>query len=153
VLQHYGLPASRLELGLSEAILMDQDRATFQSLQDLKALGVYLSVDNFGAGYAPLGYLSRHSLDELKIDRSFILDCDRNENSARLVVAIIAMARSLGLGVVAEGVETEDQYRFLIGNGVDVIQGYLFGAPVPAAGLQPMLAPWHFVEQVQSIQG
>jgi diguanylate cyclase (GGDEF)-like protein len=152
ILEEYGLPASRLELGLSEAILVDQDRDTVQCLQEFKTLGVWLSVDNFGTGYAPLGYLSRCPLDELRIDCSFVADCDTNENSASLVLAIIAMARSLGLGIVAEGVETEDQYRFLIKNGVDVIQGYLFGAPVPASGLQPMLAPWHFVEQLQGIQ-
>jgi EAL domain-containing protein (putative c-di-GMP-specific phosphodiesterase class I) len=152
VLQQFELQASRLELGLSEAILMDQDRNTFQGLSDLKALGIHLSVDNFGTSYAPLAYLSRHSLDELKIDRSFVIDCDRNENSARLVVAIIAMARSLGLAVVAEGVETEEQCRFLINHGIEVIQGFLFGAAVPAAELPAILAPWHFVEQVQAIQ-
>jgi EAL domain-containing protein (putative c-di-GMP-specific phosphodiesterase class I) len=132
---------------------MDEDRSTVQSLRDLKALGVYLSVDDFGTGYATLGYLSRYSLDELKIDRSFVLDCDSNENRGKLVVAIISMARSLGLGIVAEGVETEEQYRFLINNGAEAVQGYLFSKPVPAPELKKMLAPWHFVEQVQRIQG
>ncbi|MCP5130828.1 MAG: EAL domain-containing protein [Pseudomonadales bacterium] len=153
ILQQYGLQAARLELGLSEDVLMDRDRSTHESLKDLKALGVYLSVDDFGTRYAPLSYLSRYSLDELKIDRSFVLDCDSNEASARLVVAIIAMARSLGLGVVAEGVETEDQYRFLIDKGASVMQGYLFTRPVTAGELQKMLAPWHFLQQVQNIQG
>ena len=152
ILQQFGLSPSRLELGLSEAILLDDDRNTFETLKDLKAMGVHLAVDNFGASYAPLGYLSRHALDELKIDRSFSLDCDRNERNGRLVLAIIAMARSLGLGLVAEGVESEAQCRFLIRGGVQVVQGYLFGAPVPAAKLAPLLAPWHFVEQVQAIQ-
>jgi len=153
VLLEHGLEASRLELGLSESILMDEDRTTYQSLLDLKALGVYLSVDDFGIGDSPLTYLSRYALDELKIDRSFVLDCHTSDNSARLVIAIIAMARSLGLGIVAEGVETEEQYRFLINNGAEVVQGYLFSRPVSAAELEGMLAPWHFVEQVQSIQG
>jgi EAL domain-containing protein (putative c-di-GMP-specific phosphodiesterase class I) len=153
VLKQFELPASRLELGLSEGILMDEDRTTYQSLRDLKALGVYLSVDDFGTGYATLGYLSRYELDELKIDRSFVLDCVNNENRGKLVLAIISMARSLGLGIVAEGVETEEQYRFLIDNGAEVVQGYLFSKPVTAGELKRMLAPWHFVEQVQSIQG
>ncbi|MCB1698151.1 MAG: EAL domain-containing protein [Halioglobus sp.] len=152
ILQQHGLPASRLELGLSEDILMDQDRDTNQSLRELKALGVHLSVDDFGTRYAPLSYLSHFSLDELKIDRSFVVDCDRNDNNARLVIAIISMASSLGLGVVAEGVETEEQYRFLIDKGATVIQGYLFSKPVPAAELQQMLAPWHFMAQLQRIQ-
>ena len=153
VLKQYELPASRLELGLSEGILMDEDRSTYQSLRDLKALGVYLSVDDFGTGFATLSYLSRYELDELKIDRSFVLDCDNNDSRGKLVVAIISMARSLGLGIVAEGVETEEQYRFLINNGAEVVQGYLFSRPVPAPELKRMLAPWHFVEQVQRIQG
>ncbi len=151
VLQQFGLSASRLEFGLSEDLLMDQDSNTYQNLQDLKALGVYFSVDDFGVCYAPLSYLSRYSLDELRIDRSFVLYCDKNASAARLVKAIIAMAQSLGLGIVAEGVETEEQYRFLINSGAAVIQGYLFSKPVPAAELQPMLEPWHFVEQVQGI--
>lgn len=152
VLAQYELPASRLELGLSEAILTDQDRSTFQSLRDLEALGVYLSIDDFGTGNASLSYFSRYSLNELKIDRSFVQECDRNAKSARLVVAIVAMARSLQLGIVAEGVETESQYRFLVNNGAEVVQGYLFAKPVPANELRRMLAPWHFVKQVQGIQ-
>ncbi len=152
LLQRFALAPARLELGLTEAILTDEDRHTFESLKELKAMGIHLSVDNFGTGCSPLGYLSRHAIDELKIDRSFTLDCDRNEQNARLVIAIIALARSLGLGVVAEGVETEAQCRFLIRNGVQVVQGHLFGAPVAAGNLEPLLAPWHFVDQVQAIQ-
>lgn len=153
VLLEHDLEASRLELGLSESILIDEDRGTYQSLRDLKSLGIYLSVDDFGIGYSPLSYLSRYALDELKIDRSFVLDCHTNDRSAKLVVAIISMARSLGLGIVAEGVETEEQYRFLIDKGAEVVQGYLFSRPVGSAELEGMLAPWHFVEQVQRIQG
>jgi predicted signal transduction protein with EAL and GGDEF domain len=152
LLQQFALAPARLEFGLTEAILTDEERSTFESLKELKAMGVHLSVDNFGTDYSPLGYLSRHAIDELKIDRSFTLDCDRNDKNARLVIAIIAMARSLGLGVVAEGVETEAQCRFLIRNGVQVVQGYLFGAPVAAGTLEALLAPWHFVDQVQAIQ-
>lgn len=152
-LEQYQLPASRLELGLSEDILISEDRDIHENLRDLKTIGVYLSVDDFGTRYAPLNYLSRYSLDEIKIDRSFVLDCARNDNSARLVSAIIATARSLGLGVVAEGVETEEQFRFLIEKGASAMQGYLFSKPVPAAELRTMLAPWHFLQLVQRIQG
>jgi len=152
ILEQHELPASRLELGLSENILMDEDRTVNEILQDLRELGVYLSVDNFGKSFAPLGYLSRCALDELRIDRSFISDCDSNDSRARLVKAIIAMARSLELGIVAEGVETAEQYRFLIDNGADVMQGYLFSKPVPAEELQTILAPWHFVQQLQELQ-
>ena len=82
----------------------------------------------------------------------FVLECDSNDNRAKLVKAIIAMARSLELGIVAEGVETAEQYRFLIDNGADVMQGYLFSKPVPAEELQTILAPWHFVQQLQELQ-
>ena len=153
VLDQHGLAASRLELGLTESIMMENHPAITQALQELRELGVRLSVDDFGMGYSPLTYLSRHALDELKIDRTFVADCDSNENSARLVTAIVAMAQRLELGIVAEGVETEEQYRFLVESGAKVIQGYLFSKPVPAAELKRVLAPWHFLEQVQNIQG
>ena len=153
VLDQHGLAAARLELGLTESIMMENSPATTQALQELRELGVRLSVDDFGMGYSPLTYLSRHALDELKIDRTFVADCDSNENSARLVTAIVAMAQCLELGIVAEGVETEEQYRFLVESGAKVIQGYLFSKPVPAAELKRVLAPWHFLEQVQNIQG
>jgi len=149
VLQETGLPAAMLELGLSEGILMNNDSRTVQALQELREMGVYLSVDDFGASPAPLGYLSRNPMDELKIDRSFVLDCDTREESAKLVQAIIAMAGSLELNLVAEGVENEKQCNFLYQNGARVIQGYLFSKPVPAAELKPLLVPWHFMEQVQ----
>lgn len=153
VLEQHGLPASRLELGLSEDLLIGDDREVHQNLRDLKTIGVYLSVDDFGTRHAPLSYLSRYSLDELKIDRSFVLDCANNERSAGLVSAIIAIANSLELGIVAEGVETEEQFRFLVDKGATAMQGYLFSRPVTAAELQNMLAPWHFLRQVQAIQG
>ena len=152
ILEQHELPASRLEMGLSENILMDEDPTTSEILQELRTLGVYLSVDDFGTSFAPLGYLSRCALDELRIDRSFVCDCDSNDNRARLVKAIIAMARSLELGIVAEGVETAEQYRFLIDNGADVMQGYLFSKAVPPEELQTILAPWHFVQQLQELQ-
>lgn len=152
VLQEADLPASMLELGLSEGILVENDRGTSKALQELQEMGVYLSVDNFGTSYSPLNYISRQPLDELKIDRSFILDCDKREASARLVSAIIAMARSLDLRMVAEGVETENQYQFLSDNGARVMQGYLFSEPVPAAELKQLLVvPWHFMTQIQRI--
>jgi diguanylate cyclase (GGDEF)-like protein len=152
VLLQTDLPPSMLELGLSERILMDNDKSTINSLQELRELGVYLSVDNFGTSYAPLGYLGRCPLDELKIDRSFVVDCDIHEENARLVKAIISMAKSLDLRMVAEGVETEGEYQFLINNGTRVVQGYLFSKPVPAEELKRQLVvPWHFMTQIQRI--
>ena len=92
---------------------MDGTEAVIRSFKSLKDLGVQLSIDDFGTGYSSLSYLSRFPLDELKIDRSFVIDFDKSENDASLVIAIIAMANSMRLKLVAEGVETHDQYRFL----------------------------------------
>jgi EAL domain-containing protein (putative c-di-GMP-specific phosphodiesterase class I) len=139
-----------LELGLSEAVLMDHDSIALKFLQELKEIGVYLSLENFGTGHAPIGYLSRHPLDEIKIDRSFVADCDKRKSAASLVKAIIAMAKSLELRTVAEGVETEGEYRFLADNGVSVMRGYLFSKPITAAELQQLLVvPWHYMAQLQ----
>jgi len=129
---------------------MDNDSNVLKFLQELKDTGVYLSLENFGTNHAPISYLSRHPLDEIKIDRSFVLDCDKRKDAARLVKAIIAMAKSLNLRTVAEGVETEGEYQFLAGNGVSIMRGYLFSRPVPAADLQQLLVvPWHFMTQIQ----
>ena len=153
VLQETGLDPAKLELELTEGVVMADAGATLQSLTQLKDMGVSLSIDDFGTGYSSLSYLSRFPLDELKIDRSFVIEYDKSDNDASLVIAIIAMARSLNLRLVAEGVETSEQYEFLTSNGAHVIQGYLFSKPVPADELQPLLAPWHFMEQVQSMAG
>jgi EAL domain-containing protein (putative c-di-GMP-specific phosphodiesterase class I) len=150
VLLAANLSPSILELGLAEVILMDNDSDIFKFLQELKETGVYLSLDNFGTNHAPISYLGRYPLDEIKIDRSFVLNCDTRKDAAKLVKAIIAMARSLNVDTVAEGVETAGQYRFLAANGVSIMRGYLFSKPVPAAELQQLLlVPWHFMPQLQ----
>ena len=146
-----GIDPHQLELGLTEAIMSSNESETVGALQALRDSGVYLSVDDFGTGYSPLHYLSQYPLDELKIDRSFLLDAERSDTGAKLVVAIISMARSLGLRALATGVETESQFHFLTHNGASLIQGYLFSEPVTAEALKPMLAPWHFVDQVQQL--
>ena len=153
VLQQQGLEGRRLELGLSEAIMTDKDPAARKGLETLRELGVCLAVDDFGMGYSPLAYLGHYPLDELKINRSFVADCDSDDDSARVLTAIIALARSLELGIVAEGVETEEQCRFLIEQGVVVVQGFFFARPVPEEEFLPLLSPWHFLDQVQKIQG
>ncbi len=151
VLRQTGLAPAALELELTEGLVMDHSTATLEALRDLKALGVSLSIDDFGTGYSSLSYLARFPLDELKIDRSFVVDFDKSDNDASLVIAIIAMAKSMNLNLVAEGVETHEQYHFLTQNGANVIQGYLFSKPVPAEELRPLLAPYHFLNQIQMI--
>lgn len=151
VLTRTGLRPMRLQLELTEGIMLDDTEATIRALSHLKDLGVRLSIDDFGTGYSSLSYLSRFPLDELKIDRSFVIDFDKSENDASLVIAIIAMAKSMRLHLVAEGVETHEQYHFLRNHGASVIQGYLFSRPVPLNELKPLLAPGYFKNQLQQI--
>lgn len=151
-LAYTGCHPKRLELELTEGIMMDGTDGTIRAFQTLKDMGVQLSVDDFGTGYSSLSYLSRFPLDELKIDRSFVIDFDKSKDKTGLIVAIIAMAKSLRLSLVAEGVETHEQYRFLRQHDANVIQGYLFSKPVPLEELKPLLKPGHFLRQIDSIR-
>jgi EAL domain-containing protein (putative c-di-GMP-specific phosphodiesterase class I) len=145
------LHPKRLQLELTEGIMVDDTEATISALSNIKELGVQLSIDDFGTGYSSLSYLSRLPLDELKIDRSSVIDINKSENDASLVIAIIAMARSMKLQLVAEGVETPEQYHFLRNHGASVIQGYLFSKPVPLSELEPLLAPGAFKAQIEQL--
>ncbi len=153
VLADTGLPPDSVELGLSEEILVDNDTTTIRSLRELADMGVYLAIDNFGTTPAPFTYLSQYPFNELKIDRSFVSGCNTQLGNANLVRALIAMAGSLRLRSVAEGVETEEEFRFLSGAGVRAMQGYFFSKPVPSAELQKLLSvPWCFMSQIQRIK-
>lgn len=132
VLADTGLEARRLELELTESMVMKDPKITVSSLNQLKEMGVSISVDDFGTGYSSLAYLKRYPLDVLKIDRSFVRDIATDPDDAAIANAIIAMAQSLGLNVVAEGVETSEQLEFLCRNGCNIAQGYFLGKPVPA---------------------
>lgn len=139
VLQETGLQAQQLELELTESIVMDQAEQAITTLDDLKALGVRLAIDDFGTGYSSLAYLTRFPIDKLKIDRSFVSDVTENTNDNEIVSTIIAMAKSLKLNVLAEGVETQQQLDFLRHYGCDQYQGYLFSKPVVKAEIEKML--------------
>jgi diguanylate cyclase (GGDEF)-like protein len=150
-LQDFELEPNSIELELTEGIMMDDNAATIRALEQLKEMGIRLSIDDFGTGYSSLSYLSRFPLDELKIDRSFVIDFDKSENDASLVVAIIAMAKSMNLELVAEGVETPEQYHFLTRNGAGIIQGFMFSKPVPLDELKPLLLPAFYSAQIQEV--
>ena len=130
VLKETGLPPYLLELELTESILMESDTDTGALLSELKSLGLTLALDDFGTGYSSLLYLKRFPFDLLKIDRSFVQGIPEESDSTALTVAIINMAHSLGLKVIAEGVENEDQEAFLQSHRCDILQGYYFSKPI-----------------------
>jgi diguanylate cyclase (GGDEF)-like protein len=132
VLRESGLPPRLLELELTESISMDDPVRTADLMRQLRELGTTLSIDDFGTGYSSLGYLKRLPVDKLKVDRSFVLDVHQSAESLAMVKAIIAMAHTLRLEVIAEGVETEEQMAALRGAGCDQIQGDYFSKPLDA---------------------
>lgn len=133
-------PASGcLELEITESMLMQDAVCTMGVLGELSAMGVRLSIDDFGTGYSSLSYLKRFPIDVLKIDRSFIEGVGVAKDSEAIVSAIVAMAHSLGVGVIAEGVETEEQLSFLQGLHCEEFQGFVYSKPVPAGELEGLL--------------
>ncbi|UVE19788.1 EAL domain-containing protein [Pseudomonas sp. LS44] len=132
ILEETRVPPACLELELTESILMRDVQATLETLMDLKRLGVSIAVDDFGTGYSSLNYLKQFPIDVLKIDRSFVDGLPSGDQDAQIARAIIAMAHSLNLAVIAEGVESYAQLEFLREHQCDEVQGYLFGKPMPA---------------------
>ena len=132
ILQATSLPAHLLELELTESMLLEHSPTVSANIAALKALGITLSVDDFGTGYSSLAYLKRFPISTLKIDRAFVAELDEKHSDDAIILAIIAMAHSLSLTVVAEGVEHESQMAFLKANGCDEVQGYLISRPIPA---------------------
>ena len=128
-----GAKPSLLQLELTESILLRDVSKTIAMLEYLKNTGITLAIDDFGTGYSSLSYLKRFPIDALKIDRSFVMDLEASNDSATICAAIIAMARELGMTIIAEGVETVGQVDFLRAQRCDQIQGYLFSKPVPAS--------------------
>ncbi len=139
VLSETGLEPDCLDLEITETYAMENAEFAIGVLRDLKRMGVHLSIDDFGTGYSSLSYLKQFPIDTLKIDRSFIRDLSTDPNDAAIAEAIIALAHSLGLQVVGEGVETPDQLAILRKQKCDRIQGYLFSRPVPAEGFEKMI--------------
>ena len=136
MLRATGANPRRLKLELTESLLLHDMEDIIDKMTALKAEGVSFSLDDFGTGYSSLSYLKRLPLSQLKIDQSFICDVLTDSNDAAIARTVIALGMSLGLAVIAEGVETEGQREFLARLGCFAYQGYLFGRPGAAAGLE-----------------
>jgi EAL domain-containing protein (putative c-di-GMP-specific phosphodiesterase class I) len=134
---------SRLKLELTESLLVENVQDIIEKMSALKAIGVRFSLDDFGTGYSSLAYLKRLPLEQLKIDQSFVQDILCDPNDAAIGRTIIALARSLGLSVIAEGVETEGQREFLAKAGCTTYQGYLFSPPVPLEAFERLCRDWN----------
>jgi diguanylate cyclase (GGDEF)-like protein/PAS domain S-box-containing protein len=136
VLDETGLPPERLELEITETVLLQGNEENVETLHQLRAMGIAIVLDDFGTGYSSLSYLRMFPFDKIKIDRSFVHELAKNEHSASIVSAVAGLGRSLRIGTVAEGVETEDQLVLIRAAGCTHAQGYLFGKPCPAAELK-----------------
>jgi diguanylate cyclase (GGDEF)-like protein len=134
-----GLPAELLELEITESSIVENLDETVRKLQQLKMMGMTIAIDDFGTGYSSLSYLKQLPIDRLKIDRSFVKDTPEDRDDCAIVRTIIAMSKSLGLAVIAEGVETEQQVEFLDAEGCNEIQGYLISKPLPADQIEAKL--------------
>jgi len=143
VLQQTGLPPSRLQLEITEGVFMQSSAAALNALKDIRNIGVGLALDDFGSGYSSFGYLAEFNFDRLKLDRSFLSDLESSKKKQKIIRGIIALANSLGLTVVAEGVENEAQLDFLIAEQCHVAQGFFMSMPMEEHVLASQVAARH----------
>ncbi|MGH8810254.1 MAG: EAL domain-containing protein, partial [Noviherbaspirillum sp.] len=143
ILADTGLPPRCLELELTESLVMTDVERAIVILHELKALGVQLSLDDFGTGHSSLSNLKRLPIDGLKIDQSFVSDITHAPGDAAIVASIISLAHNLKRHVIAEGVETQEQLAYLRRHGCNEMQGYYFGKPVPAEAFERLLREDH----------
>lgn len=143
-IQRFGVASHRLELELTESLMVQDMKATTGVLHQLHDLGVRLAIDDFGTGYSSLNYLRRLPIDKVKIDQSFVGEMTEHADTVRVVRGIIGLARSLNLAVIAEGVETDDQLAILRVEGCDEVQGFLFSPALPAGEFEKLVRTWRF---------
>ena len=139
VLTETGLPARMLEVELTETTIMETTRDHSGILQDLRKQGVSIAIDDFGTGYSSLSYLRFFPVDRIKLAREFIVDIVADQSAVAIVKAAIGLSRLLGIDMIAEGVETEEQFRLLKSWGCRAAQGFYFSKPIPAEDVTPML--------------
>ncbi len=139
VVQRHAINPMRLKMELTEGMLLHDIDDTIATMNTLSEIGIQFSLDDFGTGYSSLQYLKRLPLDQLKIDQTFVCDIATDSSDKAIVCTIIAMSHGLGMDVIAEGVETEEQCQFLLNNGCVHFQGYLFGRPLPIEQFETLL--------------
>ena len=139
MLKRYGIDGSHLEFEITESSIIEQDDIAFHNLQAIHEMDIELAIDDFGTGHSSLVNLKRFPLSRLKIDRTFVKDVNKDANDEAIIKATIALGQSLGMKVIAEGVETRPQLDFLRAAGCDEVQGYLFGKPVSARETETLL--------------
>jgi EAL domain-containing protein (putative c-di-GMP-specific phosphodiesterase class I) len=140
ILAETGLPPTRLELEITESLLLNDNEQTLQTLHRLRAIGIRISMDDFGTGYSSLSYLRAFPFDKIKIDRSFMRDLDSRGDSLAIIKAVIGLGHSLGMSTTAEGVETEEQLQAVREQGCNEVQGFLFSAPLEPMQVLSLLA-------------
>jgi EAL domain-containing protein (putative c-di-GMP-specific phosphodiesterase class I) len=138
-----GLPGHRLNLEITESVLLQSTTRVLEILHELRELGASISMDDFGTGYSSLSYLRRFPFDKIKIDQSFVRDLTHDEDAAAIVRAVTRLGSALGMATIAEGVETRDQFVRLRAEGCTEAQGYLFSRPAPAAEIPRLLRQFH----------
>jgi predicted signal transduction protein with EAL and GGDEF domain len=152
-LRESGLPACRLELEITESVMLQDTDATLATLHELRNLGVQIAMDDFGTGFSSLSYLRRFPFDRIKIDQSFVRELGNHDDCIAIVRAVVALGRDLGMETTAEGVETRQQLEMLEGAGCDEIQGYLFSRPVPEAAALSLLRSMPVLEELWPVPG
>ena len=135
-----GLPAERLELEITETVFLEESAVTRGSLNQVRDLGIRISLDDFGTGFSSIGCLRGFPFDRIKIDQSFVRDLDSRADSIAIVHAIVDLGSALGMSVTAEGVETPEQLRLLRAESCTEVQGYLFSPPVPAGDIPALIS-------------
>jgi diguanylate cyclase (GGDEF)-like protein/PAS domain S-box-containing protein len=153
ILLETGLAPGRLELEITESVMVDDFSRAISILNRLKSLGVRIAMDDFGTGYSSLSYLQSFRCDKIKIDRIFVCDLEQNHHSRSIVHAVIGLGRSLHLPILAEGVETEAQHAFLKQEGCDEVQGYLTGRPLPISNYAKLVGRQPIAQQTYAVAG
>jgi EAL domain-containing protein (putative c-di-GMP-specific phosphodiesterase class I) len=151
VLLETGLKPERLELEITEGVLIDDFARAVSILRKLKSLGIHIALDDFGSGYSSLSYLHAFPFEKIKIDRVFVGDLEHNHHSMAIVRAIVTLGHNLNIPILAEGVETESQLKFLAQEGCDEVQGYLTGRPYPIETYAEMVGRKHFEAPARAI--